>query len=299
MSTVAFIGVGAMGSRMAMNLHASGHKLRVYNRSKDKTRPFADKGIEVCESPAAAAKGAEFVCSIVADDTATREVMLGAQGVLSGAARGTIILDSSTNTPAMAREAAQAASAKGIAYLDAPVSGSLPQAQGKELVFLVGGDAAAFAKAKPVMEAMGSTVRRLGNSGAGATLKLINNMLSATLTAALAEAALAAEAANLDREATLEILAAGAAGARLTRTKLPKIFKRDFSPQFHLELMDKDLRYFLALAQELDRAAPIASLVRSQYQAARRADLGKLDSCAVFLQAAGEKPKAAGEKPKA
>jgi 3-hydroxyisobutyrate dehydrogenase len=291
MSTVAFIGLGAMGSRMAMNLHAAGHKLQVFNRDKAKSNPFADKGITVCDSPAAAANGAEFVCSIVSDDVATREVMLGANGVIGAAAAGTIILDSSTNTPAMAREAAKAAAAKGLVYLDAPVSGSLPQAQGKELVFLVGGDAAAFEKAKPVMQAMGSMVRRLGGSGAGATLKLINNMLSATLTAAIAEAALAAEAANLDRDATLEILAAGAAGARLTKTKMPKIFKRDFSPQFHLELMDKDLRYFLALAQELDCPAPIASLIRSQYQAAKR-EFGKLDSCAVFLQAAGERPKA-------
>src|SRR6185369_2497924 len=139
MSTVAFIGVGAMGSRMAMNLHAAGHKLRVFNRDKAKTKPFAEKGIEVCESPAAAAKGAEFVCSIVSDDVATREVMLGASGVFSSAAAGTIVLDSSTNTPAMSREAAKAAAAKGIAYLDAPVSGSLAQAQGKELVILVGG----------------------------------------------------------------------------------------------------------------------------------------------------------------
>jgi 3-hydroxyisobutyrate dehydrogenase-like beta-hydroxyacid dehydrogenase len=117
-------------------------------------------------------------------------------------------------------------------------------------------------------------------------------MLSATLTAAIAEAAQAAEAANLDREATMEVLAEGAAGSRLMKTKLPKMFKRDFAPQFQLELMDKDLRYFLALAQELDRPAPIASLVRSQYQAARRAQYGKLDSCAVFLHATGEKPKA-------
>src|SRR3954469_26034999 len=101
MSTVAFIGLGAMGSRMAMNLLAAGHTLRVYNRDKAKTKPFAEKGIEVCESPAAASKGAEFVCSIVSDDVATREVMLGTAGVLSAAAPGTIILDSSTNTPAM------------------------------------------------------------------------------------------------------------------------------------------------------------------------------------------------------
>ena len=291
MSIVAFIGVGAMGSRMAMNLHAAGHKLRVYNRDRAKTKPFADKGIEVCDSPAAAAKGAEFVCSIVSDDVATREVMMGASGVFSAAASGTIVLDSSTNTPAMSREAAKAAAAKGIIYLDAPVSGSLAQAQGKELVILVGGDKAAFDKAQPVLLAMGRMVRRIGDTGAGATLKLINNMLTATLTAALGEAAQAAEAANLDRDAAMEVLNEGAAGSRAMKTKLPKMFKRDFSPQFQLELMDKDLRYFLALAQEQDRPAPIASLVRSQYQAARRAQLGKLDSCAVFLQAAGEKPK--------
>jgi 3-hydroxyisobutyrate dehydrogenase len=280
-----------MGSRMAMNLHAAGHQLRVFNRDKAKAKPFAEKGIEVCDSPAAAAKGAEFVCSIVSDDVATREVMLGSNGAVAAAAAGTVILDSSTNTPAMAREVAFEARARGVFYLDAPVSGSLAQAQGKELVILVGGDKAAFDRALPVLSAMGRMVRRIGDSGAGATLKLINNMLSASLTAAIAEAAQAAEAANLDREATLEVLAEGAAGSRLMKTKLPKIFKRDFSAQFQLELMEKDLRYFLALAQELDRPAPIASLVRSQYQAAKRAQLGKLDSCAVFLQASGERPK--------
>ena len=288
MSTVAFIGLGAMGSRMAMNLHAAGHSLKVFNRNREKTKPFADKGIQVCDSPAAAAQGAEFVCSIVSDDIATREVMLGGKGVVDAAAPGTIILDSSTNTPAMAREVAFAARAKGVFYLDAPVSGSIAQAQGKELVILVGGDKAAFDKAQPVFAAMGRMTRRIGDSGAGATLKLVNNMISASLTATLAEAAQAVEAAKLDRDAVLEVLAEGAAGSRLVKTKLPKILKRDFAPQFQLELMDKDLRYFLALAQELDRPAPIASLVRSQYQAAKR-DFGKLDSCAVFLQAAGEK----------
>jgi 3-hydroxyisobutyrate dehydrogenase len=292
MSTVAFIGLGAMGSRMAMNLHAAGHSLKVFNRDKEKTRAFADKGITVCDSPAAAAKGAQFVCSIVSDDVATRAVMLGEAGIVGAAAAGTIILDSSTNTPAMAREVAKAAAAKGVAYLDAPVSGSLAQAQGKELVILVGGDQTAFDKAQPVLGAMGRMVRRIGGSGAGATLKLINNMLSASMIAALAEAAQAAEAAGLDLDATMEVLAEGAAGSRVMKTKLPKMLKRDFAPQFQLELMDKDLRYFLALAQELDRPAPLASLVRSQFQAARRAQLGKLDSCAVFLQAAGEKPKA-------
>lgn len=290
MTTVAFVGLGAMGSRMAMNLHQAGFKLRVYNRDRAKTKALAEKGAEVAESPAAAARGAEFVVSIVADDNASRAVMLGASGVLGGAAAGTIIIDSSTNSPALAREVAKAATERKCSYLDAPVSGSIVQAQNKELVFMIGGDEAAFGKAQPLFAAMGRMARRAGGSGAGATIKLVNNMLSGTMTAALAEAAQVAEAAGVDQAAALEILGEGAAASRLLKTKLPKMFKRDFSPQFQLELMEKDLRYFLALAQDLDRPSPIASLVRSQYQSARRAAIGKLDACAVFLQAAGEKP---------
>jgi len=289
MTTVAFIGLGAMGSRMAMNLHQAGFKLKVWNRDRAKTKSFAEKGIAVADSPADAARGAEFAVSIVADDVATREVMLGASGVIGAAAAGTIVIDSSTNTPGMAREVAKAAAARGIVYLDSPVSGSLAQAQGKELVIMVGGDKAAFDKAQPVYAGMGRMVRRIGESGAGATLKLINNMLAASLQVALAEGAQVAEAANLDRAAAMEVLNEGAAGSRVLKNKLPKIFNRDFTPQFQLELMDKDVRYFVQLAAELDRPAPLASLVRSQFQAARRATLGKLDSCAVFLRAAGEK----------
>jgi len=291
MTTVAFVGLGAMGSRIAANLLQAGFTLKVYNRDRAKTAALAAKGAAVADSPAAAAQGAAFVVSIVADDAASRAVMLGEKGVLAGAAKGTVVIDSSTNSPALARELGAAAAARQIAYLDAPVSGSLAQAQGKELVFLVGGDQAAFDKAQPLFTAMGRLARRIGGPGHGATLKLINNMLSATLTAALAEAALAAEAAGLDRDVTVEILGEGAAGCRLTKTKLPKMLKRDFAPQFQIALMDKDVRYFLDMAQALDRPTPIAALVRSQYQAARRNELGKLDTAAVFLQAAGERPK--------
>lgn len=289
MTTIAFLGLGAMGSRMAANLLAAGHKLRVYNRDRAKAKPFADQGVEVCDTPAAAAKGAEFVCSMVADDAATRAVLLGAAGAIGAAAAGTVVIDSSTNTPAMAREAAQAAAGRGVHYLDAPVSGSLAQAQARELVFMVGGGQSAFERAQPLFAAMGRLCRHMGAPGAGATIKLINNMLSGTMTAAIAEAATVAEASGIDRAAALEILGEGAAASRLLKTRLPKMFNRDFAPQFQLELMEKDLRYFLQLAQELDRPVPLASLVRSQYQAARRGALGKLDSCAVFLQAAGEK----------
>jgi 3-hydroxyisobutyrate dehydrogenase len=291
MTTVAFIGLGAMGSRMAANLVSAGYAVRVWNRDKAKAKPLTDKGAVLADSPAHAARGAEFVVSIVADDAATRAVMLGEAGVIAAAAPGTVVLDCSTNTPAMVREVGAAAAARRVSYLDSPVSGSLPQAQGKELVFMVGGDKAVFDKAQPVFAAMGRLAKHMGATGTGATIKLVNNMISASLTAAIAEAAAVCEAAHVDPAAAIEVLNEGAAGSRIMKNKLPKMLKRDFSPQFHLELMDKDVRYFLLLAQEVDRAAPIASLVRAQYQAARRADLGKLDSAAIFLQATGEKPK--------
>ena len=292
MTTVAFIGLGAMGSRMAANLLEAGFKLRVYNRDRAKTKALAEKGAEVAESPAAAVKGAEFAVSIVSDDEATREVMLGANGAVGAAARGCIIIDSSTNTPAIAREVAREVAARGGSYLDAPVSGSLKQAQGRELVFMVGGAREAFDKAQPLFAAMGRMAKHAGESGAGATVKLINNMLSGTMTAAVAEAVQIAEAAGIGRDAALEILGEGAAASRLLKSKMPMMFQRDFKPQFQLALMEKDLRYFLGMAQQLDRPTPIAALVRSQFQAARRGSLGGLDACAVFLQAAGEKPPA-------
>jgi 3-hydroxyisobutyrate dehydrogenase len=289
-SSIAFIGLGAMGAQMAGNLQQAGHRLRVFNRSPQRMQPFVDAGAVACGSPGEAARGAGFVVSMVADDLATRDVMLGAEGVIAAADAGTIIIDCSTNTPAMARETAAAASARGIRYLDAPVSGSIAQARGRELVFMVGGDAADLAAAVPVLQSMGRMYRHMGPAGAGATIKLVNNMLSGITSAALAESMAVAEAAGLDPEATLSILAEGAAGSRLVKTKVPKMLGRDFSPQFQLALMEKDLRYFLALAQEMDCPAPITAVVRSQYQSARRADLGKLDVAALFLHVTGQKP---------
>lgn len=287
---VGFIGLGAMGAEMARNLQGAGYRLRVWNRNPARCAPLADAGAVVCTTPAEVAQGATAVVSMVADDAATRAVMLGADGVVTNGASGLLVVDCSTNTPGMVREVATAASARGIACLDAPVSGSIAQARGRELVFMVGGEPAAFERAAPLFAAMGRMSRHMGPSGSGATIKLINNMLSGTTSAALAEMMSVAEAAGLNPEDSLAILGEGAAGSRLVRSKIPKMTGGDFTPQFQLELMEKDLRYFLALAQEMDRPAPIASLVRSQYQAARRADLGKLDVAAMFLHATGRKP---------
>src|SRR5690606_5838590 len=149
-----------------------GFALRAWNRSPERARPLAERGATACASIAEAVQGARFVVSIVADDEATRAVMLGERGVVASAAPGTSIVDCSTNTPAMAREVAQAAAARGLVYLDAPVSGSVPQARNRELVFMVGGDAAAIESARPLFDAMGRMTVHVGASGAGATIKL-------------------------------------------------------------------------------------------------------------------------------
>lgn len=286
-TTIAFLGTGAMGAPMAANLLAAGFAVRAWNRNPARVAPLAAEGATACASIAEAVSGATFVVSMVADDDATRQVMLGDGGVVASAAPGTTIVDSSTNSPAMSREVARAAAARGLRHLDAPVSGSLAQARGRELVFMVGGPADAFEAAQPLFAAMGRMARHLGGSGSGATIKLVNNMLSGTMNAALAEAMSVALAAGLDAGAAAEILGEGAAGSRLVRTKIPKMAARDFSPQFQLGLMEKDLRYFVALAQELDRPVPVAALVRSQMQAARRAGLGEQDVSAIFAYTAG------------
>lgn len=288
--TVAFLGLGAMGAPMARNLMKAGFALRVWNRSAERARAFESSGATVCHSIAEAVRGAAFVVSIVADDAATRSVMLDADGALANAASGTVVIDSSTNTPALSRTVAQAASARGLAYLDAPVAGSVPQATSGELVFMVGGDETALAAAQPLLNVMGRQAIHIGPSGHGATIKLINNMLSAVMNTALAEAVMVARAAGLDPEPVTQLLNEGPAGSRLTRTKLPKVFQRDFAPQFQLGLMEKDMRYFIALAQDLDRPVPLASLARSQLQAARVAGFGELDVSAVYYQVTGERP---------
>ena len=279
--TIAFIGLGAMGSRMATQLLDAGHALRVFNRTASRCEPLQARGAVVCASPAQAAQGAQFAVSMVADDGASTEVMLGEQGLIA-TFEGRAIIDCSTNSPLFAKRAAQAAAARGIAYLDAPVSGSLAQAQGRELVFMVGGDAGAFEAAQPLFTAMGRQATRLGDAGSGASLKLVNNMLSGITNAALAEAVRMMEAAGIDPLQALPVLAEGAAGSRLMRTKIPKLAAREFSPQFQLALMDKDLRYLLEWAGQMDCPLPVATAARQQMQAARRAGLGDQDVSAVI-----------------
>jgi 3-hydroxyisobutyrate dehydrogenase len=236
-----------MGAGMAGRLLGAAFPLTVYNRSAGKAASLCAGGAILAASPREAAAQAGFVVSMVADDNASRGMWLGEAGALSGVAPGTVLIESSTLSVGWIRELAAAAAAYGCELLDAPVTGSRPQAASGELCFLVGGPAGALEKARPVLEPMSRAIVHLGPAGSGALLKLINNFLCGVQVAALAEAVALIERGGLDREKSLEVLTGGAPGSPLVKAVSGRMTARDYvPPNFALRLMAKDLAYAAA-----------------------------------------------------
>ncbi len=194
-------------------------------------------------SPREAAVGADIVLSMVADDAASRAVWLGEHGALAGAARGSVLVESSTLTVGWIEELAREAAARGCELLDAPVTGSKPHAASGELLFLVGGSASALETARPALTAMSRAIVHVGATGSGALLKLINNFMCGVQAASLAEALALIERSGLDRAKALEVLTTGAPGSPLVKTLSGRMTARDYTPNFLLRLMAKDLTY--------------------------------------------------------
>ena len=240
---VGLIGLGLMGSGMARRLLAASFPLTVYNRNRARASPLAAEGAHVAASPREAAAGADIVLSMVADDAASREVWLGEHGALEGAARGSVLIESSTLSVGWTRELAREAAARGCELLDAPVTGSKPHAASGELLFLVGGSGAALETARPVLAAMSRAIVHVGATGSGVLLKLINNFMCGVQAASLAEAVALIERSGLDRAKALEVLTTGAPGSPLVKTLSGRMTARDYTPNFLLRLMAKDLRY--------------------------------------------------------
>lgn len=279
---VGVIGLGIMGSGMAGSLLRAGYGVTVYNRTAERSHALAERGAEVAPSPAALASACDAVVSVVSDVPALEAVMLGPEGVLAGARPGTLLIDATTVVPETSREMARRAAAAGCTFLDAPVLGSKDAARDGQLLFLVGGEREAFERARPLFAAMGRQALWIGPSGAGSTLKLINNMMAAVSLAALSEAMLVAESAGLSHEVVAGYFAESIVASPFLRGKLGKLQQRDFSTQFALELMHKDLRYFAHLSGSLDQPTPVAALVGELFRAAKRAGYGRLDMSALF-----------------
>jgi 3-hydroxyisobutyrate dehydrogenase len=282
MQRVALIGLGVMGAGMASNWLAKGFALSVFNRTRAKAESLAHKGAKVAATPREAAHDADFICAMVADDSASRSVWLGADGALEGAKRGAIVIESSTLSPDWVRELARHAQAHGCGFLDAPVGGSRPAAESGELRFFAGGERATFEAARPALSAVGSTMDLLGPVGAGATWKLINNQLVAGQLAALAEALAVAGKAGFHKAQISGLILAGAAASPIVKVKLKRMLEGDFEPaDFALSLMLKDARYATALAHSLGAPADVISGAATAFARAEAKGLGAKDFAAV------------------
>jgi 3-hydroxyisobutyrate dehydrogenase len=279
--TVAFLGLGTMGSGMANRLLGAGFPLTVYNRNAEKAKPLVAAGAKLAATPRTAATGADLVLTMVADDAAARSVWLGENGALAGAKRGAVLLECSTVSPDWIAELAAAAAKSGHVLLDAPVTGTKPHAAAGELTFLVGGDAAALEKARPALAVMSKSILHLGPNGSGALLKLVNNFLCGVQAVSFAEALAFIENAGLDRAQALEFLLQGTPGSPLVKTMAARMTARDYTPNFAMRLMAKDLAYSVAAGKKLSVNLATVATAHAALQQAIAAGLGDQDFSAV------------------
>ena len=241
--SVAILGLGIMGSGMANRLLSANFPLAVYNRNREKCVPFASAGAFIADSPREAASRSQIILSMVADDVASRAIWLGEDGALNGAQASSVLIESSTLSGKWIQELGTKAAEHGCRFLDAPVTGTKPHAASGELVFLVGGSAEALDAARPVFSVLGRDVVHLGPIGSGALMKLVNNFVCGVQAASFAEALSMIDAGGLDRAKAISILTGGAPGSGIVKRVAERIAANDYTPNFALRWMAKDLGY--------------------------------------------------------
>jgi 3-hydroxyisobutyrate dehydrogenase len=278
---VAVLGLGIMGAGMARQLVAKNFDVTVWNRDAAKTAALASAGARAAATPALAAAGADVALSMLANDEASRAVWLGGDGALAAMRKDAIAIESSTLTVEWIRELATAAQARGIAFLDAPVTGSKAQAESGALSFLVGGPAESLERARPVLAAMGGQVSHLGPTGSGAMMKLINNFLCGVQVASLAEAIAMAERSGLDARQAAAVLSGGSPGSPLVKMVSQRMLDRTYEPNFFIPLMAKDLSYARQAFAHAGIELASADAARAHFVAADRAGMGQKDIAAI------------------
>jgi 3-hydroxyisobutyrate dehydrogenase len=278
---VAVLGLGIMGAGMARQLVAKKFDVSVWNRDAAKSSALASAGARVAATPAMAAAGADVVLAMLANDEASRAVWLGDQGALAAMRKEAVAIESSTLTVEWIRELATIAQASGIAFLDAPVTGSKVQAESGALSFLVGGPAEVLERVRPVLAAMGGNVAHLGPTGSGAMMKLINNFLCGVQVASLAEAIAMAERSGLDARQAAAVLAGGSPGSPLVKVVSQRMLDRAYEPNFYIPLMAKDLSYARQAFAHAGIELVSADAARARYVDADRAGMGQKDIAAI------------------
>ena len=281
--TVGFVGTGRMGAAMVGRLCGAGETVVVFNRSRDKAEAVADRhGARVADTARDAAKSADVVLVSLADDTAVLGTYEGDAGLLAGLHDGAVVCDTSTVDPETMRQLAPQVAARGATLLDTPVSGSVPLVERGELTVMVGGDAGALQRVQPVLQHFAARIFHLGDTGAGATMKLVVNAAVHALNVAVSEALVLAEKAGLDREATYDVLEVSAAGAPYVKYKRAAFLQPDdTSVAFSLDLVAKDQELIDQLAAHVGARMPQGAANRDLVAKAVAAGLGDHDLSAL------------------
>jgi 3-hydroxyisobutyrate dehydrogenase-like beta-hydroxyacid dehydrogenase len=272
MSTIGFIGLGAMGSRLAGRLLDSGNQVYGTNRTKSKAQPLIERGLQWRESPREVAATVDVLFSMVTDDQALDAITSGSDGILAGLEGGEVYVDMSTVSPAISRQLAERVEALGAEMLDAPVSGSIPQAESGTLTIMVGGSERAFAQVEPLLQELGQTVTRVGTHGHGLLLKLAVNISLAVQTLAFSEGLLLAERGGIDPHLAAEVMSTSSIGSPMLKARVPLLLDLPEQAWFDVALMEKDIGLALDAADEL--AIPLPSATVADEMLARARELG-------------------------
>ncbi|MFC7371637.1 NAD(P)-dependent oxidoreductase [Fictibacillus iocasae] len=262
---VGFIGTGVMGKSMAKHLMKAGHPLTVYTRTKEKAEELVSAGAQWASSPKEAAAASDVVITMVGMPYDVEEVYFGSEGIIENAKPGTLLADMTTSSPALAQRIAEAAEARGLFAVDAPVSGGDIGAKEAGLSIMAGGSAEAFALAQPIFELMGTNVVHQGGPGSGQHTKMCNQIAIASGMIGVCEAVLYAEKAGLDPESVLKSIESGAAGSWSLSNLAPRMIRGDFAPGFYIKHFIKDMNIALQSAEEMGMLTPGLKLARELY----------------------------------
>ena len=283
MVKLAFLGLGVMGGPMAGHLAAKGHQVAVYNRSAHKAQAWsAVHGGAMADTPAQAAKGADFVLACVGNDDDLREVCLGPNGAFAGMSAGAVFIDHTTVSDTVTRDLAELARAAGIGFVDAPVSGGQLGAQNGQLSIMCGGEAADYARAEPIMAAYARICRHLGPSGAGQLAKMMNQICIAGLMQGLSEALAFGMKAGLDGAAVVEVISQGAAGSWQMANRHQTMLDDRYDFGFAVDWMRKDLGICLATAYKIGARLPVTALVDQFYKDVQLMGGGRGDTSSLI-----------------
>jgi 3-hydroxyisobutyrate dehydrogenase len=271
---IGFIGLGIMGRGMSHNLLKAGFEVGVWNRTAARVEALVEAGATTAASPSELAAQSDIIITCVSDTPDVQAVILGDEGVIHGVRPGSLVIDMSTISPQATREIAAALNQKGAHMLDAPISGGSEGAANGTLSIMVGGEADQFERAMPAFQAMGKAITHVGDTAAGQTVKLVNQILVVVTMLGVSEALLFAQAGGLDLQKTLDAVSQGAAGSWMLSNRGPQVLDRDWRPGFTIDLQQKDLRLVLEAADQMGVPSLATSTVFNLYRTLQAQGLG-------------------------